>query len=102
MFQRKAEEQIKDAEGKSQQEQESAMLMLQKAQYLQDFRREITTKQLAQEIEDGLGTAAFNDEVAKLTKLSGDRVLQEATKKRLSYLARIPFRAIVTTNYNNL
>jgi flavodoxin len=102
MFQKKAEEQVKDAEGKGPQEQDAASMMLQKAKYLQDFRGEITTKQLAQEIEDGLGTAVFNDEVAKLTKLSGDTVLHDATRKRLSYLARIPFRAIVTTNYNNL
>ena len=59
-------------------------------------------KQLAQEIEDGLGTEEFNKEVANMTKLTGSTLLQETTKKRLSYLARIPFRAIVTTNYNNL
>ena len=59
-------------------------------------------KQLAQEIEDGLTPEVFNAEVAKLTRLEGSTMLSESTKKRLSYLARIPFRAIVTTNYNNL
>ncbi len=59
-------------------------------------------KQLAQEIEDYLTPEVFNAEVAKLTRLEGSTKLSESTKKRLSYLARIPFRAIITTNYNNL
>ncbi len=53
-------------------------------------------------MEDGLGSVRFNAEVVKLTKLEGDTKLEDSTKKRLSYLARIPFRAIVTTNFNNL
>jgi hypothetical protein len=73
------------------------------SRYLQEIKKgEITVKQLAQEIEDGLGTEVFNKQVAELTKLQGSALLHESTKKRLSYLARIPFRAIVTTNYNNL
>lgn len=72
------------------------------SRYLKDYKGEISVKQLAQEIEDGLTPEVFNAEVAKLTRLEGSTKLSESTKKRLSYLARIPFRAIVTTNYNNL
>ncbi len=61
-----------------------------------------TMKQISQELEDGLTTEVFNEEVAKRTALEGSTRLQETTKKRLSYLARIPFKAIVTTNFNNL
>ncbi len=72
------------------------------SRYLTEFQKEITVKQLAQEIEDGLGTEEFNKQVAELTKLNGSTPLHKSTQQRLSYLARIPFRAIVTTNYNNL
>jgi hypothetical protein len=77
-------------------------LLLNLARYLLSAKKEISTKHLAQEVEDGLGSARFNEEVVKLTKLDGATRLEESTKKRLSYLARIPFRAIVTTNFNNL
>lgn len=70
--------------------------------YLREERGGINDKQLTQEIEDFLGAECFNHEVAKLTKLRPDAKLKPETKQRLSYLARIPFRAIVTTNYNNL
>ncbi len=77
-------------------------MMLQKVKYLRDFQCELTLKQLLEELEEGLGTAAFHDKVASLTKLQGDTILHESTRKRLSFLARIPFRAIVTTDYKNL
>ena len=72
------------------------------SRYFQTSKGEISVQQLTQEIEDSLTTEVFNAEVAKLTTLEGSTRLSESTKNRLSYLARIPFKAIVTTNFSNL
>ena len=77
-------------------------MLLIRFRYLQSAKTEITTKHLAQELEDSWGAERFNEAIIKMTKLEGHVVLEESMRKRLSYLARIPFRAIITTNFNNL
>ena len=49
-----------------------------------------------------LGSAQFAQKVADLTKIRPDEPLKHEMQLRLQYLSRIPFRAIITTNYNNL
>jgi hypothetical protein len=49
-----------------------------------------------------LGSARFAQKVADLTKIDPDKKLEHEMQLRLQYLSRIPFRAIITTNYNNL
>jgi hypothetical protein len=62
----------------------------------------LTYKQIAQEVEDWYGPAAFAEKVAAATRIDPNKELNSEMKLRLSYLSRIPFRAIITTNYNNL
>jgi hypothetical protein len=81
----------------------------------------LSYKQIAQEIEDWFvavsstlsfmcfcdilqryGPEAFANKVASLTRVEPDKELNAIMQRRLMYLSRIPFRAIITTNYNNL
>lgn len=48
------------------------------------------------------GPEAFADKVASLTRIDPEKPLPPNMQRRLLYLSRIPFRAIITTNYNNL
>jgi hypothetical protein len=56
--------------------------------------------QVAQMLEDELGTAKLELRVAEQLKLKGE--VKQPMRKRLELLDGIPFRAIVTTNYDEL
>ncbi len=65
------------------------------------LQRELAKEQLYQEIEDILGTDEVGRIVANKTKLLGDAKLHPSIQMRMSCLARIPFKAIITTCFVN-
>jgi hypothetical protein len=55
----------------------------------------------AQEIEDLVGEKRFQHLIQGRCKLDDNTVISNLMKTRLEALSRIPFKAIITTNYNN-
>jgi hypothetical protein len=55
----------------------------------------------AQEIEDLVGEKRFQHLIQGRCKLNDDTIISNLMKTRLEALSRIPFKAIITTNYNN-
>ena len=55
----------------------------------------------AQEIEDLVGETRFQHLIQKRCRLDDSMIISNLMKTRLEALSRIPFKAIITTNYNN-
>jgi hypothetical protein len=55
----------------------------------------------AQEIEDLVGEQSFQHLIQKRCKLDDNMEISNLMKTRLEAISKIPFRAIITTNYNN-
>jgi hypothetical protein len=57
---------------------------------------------VAQEMQDILGERVFDEFICEKCKLNEETVLQPDMVHRIRCLSRIPFKAIITTNYNSL
>jgi hypothetical protein len=75
--------------------------LLEKADKLRGMGSSAEYDYFAQEIEDLVGEKRFQHLIQGRCRLDDNTVITNLMKTRLEALSRIPFKAIITTNYNN-
>jgi hypothetical protein len=75
--------------------------LLEKADKLRGMGSSAEYDYFAQEIEDLVGEKRFQHLIQGRCRLDDNTVISNLMKTRLEALSRIPFKAIITTNYNN-